>query len=150
MKDRSGSSRLRRALFPVLAVACCMAAPNAKSHAQVHKVGETYLPQSVIIDTDIGGDIDDVYAVALALHSRELNVLGIMTEFENTELEARLTSRFLKEDRARGYPGGGGNAQAGAGEKPSERNTLRRTWARRCDVSQCCGLSSATDPSASG
>jgi purine nucleosidase len=97
MKDRSGSSWLRRARFPVLVVACCMAAPNAKSHAQVHKVGETYLPQSVIIDTDIGGDIDDVYAVALALHSRELNVLGIMTEFENTELEARLTSRFLKE-----------------------------------------------------
>jgi hypothetical protein len=54
-------------------------------------------PQSVIIDTDIGGDIDDVYAVALALHSPELRILGIMTEFVDTTLEARLASRFLKE-----------------------------------------------------
>jgi purine nucleosidase len=58
-------------------------------------------PQSVIIDTDIGGDIDDVYAVALALHSPELRILGIMTEFVDTTLEARLASRFLKET---GYP----------------------------------------------
>ena len=54
-------------------------------------------PQSIIIDTDIGGDIDDVYAVGLALQSPELNILGITTEFVDTTLEARLTSRFLHE-----------------------------------------------------
>jgi purine nucleosidase len=54
-------------------------------------------PQSVLIDTDIGGDIDDAYAIGLALQSPELRILGITTEFVDTTLEARLTSRFLKE-----------------------------------------------------
>jgi purine nucleosidase len=58
---------------------------------------QSVIPQSVIIDTDIGGDIDDAYAVGLALQSPELKILGITTEFVDTTLEARLTSRLLKE-----------------------------------------------------
>ncbi len=61
-------------------------------------------PQSVIIDTDIGGDIDDAYAVGLALQSPELRILGITTEFVDTTLEARLTSRFLQETGHSGIP----------------------------------------------
>ena len=34
-------------------------------------------PQMVIIDTDIGDDIDDAFALALALKSPELRVLGV-------------------------------------------------------------------------
>ena len=36
--------------------------------------------QNIIIDTDIGDDIDD----ALSLNSNGLNVLGISTVFKNT------------------------------------------------------------------
>jgi inosine-uridine nucleoside N-ribohydrolase len=53
-------------------------------------------PQLVIIDTDIGDDIDDAFALALALRSPELKVLGVTTTFGNTELRARLLDRYLK------------------------------------------------------
>src|SRR5579871_1778893 len=52
-------------------------------------------PQLVIIDTDIGDDIDDAFAVALALQSPELKILGITTAFGDTELRARLLDRYL-------------------------------------------------------
>jgi purine nucleosidase len=54
-------------------------------------------PQKVIIDTDIGDDIDDAFAVALALRSPELQILGITTTFGDTETRAKLLDRFLAE-----------------------------------------------------
>ncbi|HTB98919.1 MAG TPA: nucleoside hydrolase [Terracidiphilus sp.] len=52
-------------------------------------------PQLVILDTDIGDDIDDAFALALALQSPELKILGVTTTFGNTELRARLVDRYL-------------------------------------------------------
>jgi purine nucleosidase len=52
-------------------------------------------PQLAIIDTDIGDDIDDAFAVALALRSPELHILGITTAYGDTELRARLLDRYL-------------------------------------------------------
>jgi purine nucleosidase len=54
-------------------------------------------PQKVIIDTDIGDDIDDAFALALALRSPELQILGVTTTFGDTELRAQLASRLLSE-----------------------------------------------------
>src|SRR5689334_23174909 len=53
-------------------------------------------PQPVIIDTDIGDDIDDAFALALALKSPELKVVGVTTTFGNTEMRAKLVDRYLK------------------------------------------------------
>jgi purine nucleosidase len=52
-------------------------------------------PQPVILDTDIGDDIDDAFALALALKSPELKILGVTTAFGDTELRARLVDRYL-------------------------------------------------------
>jgi inosine-uridine nucleoside N-ribohydrolase/predicted GH43/DUF377 family glycosyl hydrolase len=52
-------------------------------------------PQLAILDTDIGDDIDDAFALALALRSPELRLLGITTTYGNTELRARLLDRYL-------------------------------------------------------
>ncbi len=52
-------------------------------------------PQLAIIDTDIGDDIDDAFAVARALRSPELRILGVTTAFGDTELRARLLDRYL-------------------------------------------------------
>src|SRR6266478_2314862 len=54
-------------------------------------------PEKVILDTDIGDDIDDAFAVALALRSPELQILGITTTFGDTETRAKLLDRFLAE-----------------------------------------------------
>jgi len=52
--------------------------------------------QSVILDTDIGDDIDDAFALALVLKSPELHLLGITTEFGDTALRSRLVDRYLQ------------------------------------------------------
>jgi len=54
-------------------------------------------PELVIIDTDIGDDIDDAFAIGLALQSPEVKILGITTAWGNTALRARLVERFLRE-----------------------------------------------------
>ena len=55
----------------------------------------TVTPQLAILDTDIGDDIDDAFALALALRSPELRLLGVTTAYGDTELRARLVDRFL-------------------------------------------------------
>jgi len=52
-------------------------------------------PDLMIIDTDIGGDIDDAYAVALALQSPEIKLLGVTTTYLDPMLQARLVRRML-------------------------------------------------------
>jgi purine nucleosidase len=91
-------SRLRDAmLYALIAIApVTMASLRCPSQPTEKTQGDSP-PQCVIIDTDIGGDIDDVYALGLALQSPEFKILGILTEFEDTTPRARLVSRFLKE-----------------------------------------------------
>ena len=58
----------------------------------------------IILDTDIGDDIDDAFALALALRSPEIEILGITTAWGDTALRARLVNRFLLETHARPVP----------------------------------------------
>jgi len=53
--------------------------------------------EKVIIDTDIGDDVDDGFALALAVKSPELEILGVTTTFGDTEARAKITDRFLGE-----------------------------------------------------
>lgn len=53
--------------------------------------------EKVIIDTDIGDDVDDAFALALAVKSPELQVLGIATTFAETDVRALIVDRFLGE-----------------------------------------------------
>src|SRR5882724_9274712 len=55
------------------------------------------VPEKVLMDTDIGDDLDDAFALALALRSPELHILGITTAFGDTETRAKLVDRFLAE-----------------------------------------------------
>jgi purine nucleosidase len=63
---------------------------TSTAHAQ-----PTESKQLVIIDTDIGDDIDDAFAVGLAVQSPEFRILGITTAFGDTKLRARLAVRML-------------------------------------------------------
>lgn len=78
-------------------------------------------PEKVIIDTDIGDDIDDAFAVALALRSPELQILGITTTFGDTETRAKLLDRFLAEAGRPEIP-----VAAGAPTPPKSNFTQRR------------------------
>lgn len=53
--------------------------------------------EKVIIDTDIGDDIDDAFALAFALSSPQFDILGITTAWGDTQLRARMVDRMLCE-----------------------------------------------------
>jgi inosine-uridine nucleoside N-ribohydrolase len=68
------------------------------SRAQTQKSAQVpSTSEKVIIDTDIGDDIDDAFAIALALRSPELEILGISTTFGDTQARAKIVDRFLGE-----------------------------------------------------
>jgi purine nucleosidase/pyrimidine-specific ribonucleoside hydrolase len=52
------------------------------------------VPVPVLIDTDLGDDIDDALALAFALRSPELEVVGVTTVFQRAGLRARLARRI--------------------------------------------------------
>ena len=51
----------------------------------------------VILDTDIGSDIDDAFALALIINSPEFELLGVTTVSGDTAARARLAAKFLWE-----------------------------------------------------
>lgn len=86
--------------------------------------------QKVILDSDIGDDIDDAFALALAESSPKLQLLGVTTAWGDTALRAQLTARFLRETGHADVPVYAGAAThansiftqakwAGAGPKPA-------------------------------
>lgn len=77
---------------------------------------------TVLIDTDIGDDIDDALALALALRSPELDVVGVTTVFQCAPLRARLVARLLA---AYGRPG----VPVIAGTDRPLLGSVRRDWA---------------------
>lgn len=94
----------------VMALAAAGCSPSAKAPAAAVESGQpvtTGQPvgggqavvagqqQLAILDTDIGDDIDDAFALALVLKSPEIKLLGVTTEFGDTELRARLLDRYL-------------------------------------------------------
>jgi inosine-uridine nucleoside N-ribohydrolase len=87
------SSSFFLALVAMLLV-CAPASPS-KAQQAANPTHTATTPQLVIIDTDIGDDIDDAFALGLALRSPELKILGVTTTFGNTELRARLVERYL-------------------------------------------------------
>jgi purine nucleosidase len=54
-------------------------------------------PELAIFDTDIGDDIDDVFALGIALASPELKIVGITSAWGDTALRSRMVDRVLCE-----------------------------------------------------
>jgi inosine-uridine nucleoside N-ribohydrolase len=82
-------------ILPVLAALLLPIAAVRAAEAGAAAPPSDSAPQLAIIDTDIGDDIDDAFALALALRSPELHILGVTTAFGDTELRARLVDRYL-------------------------------------------------------
>jgi purine nucleosidase len=85
-------------------------------------------PSKIILDTDIGDDIDDAFALALALRSPEIELIGITTAWGDTELRARLANRLLKEAGSTSIPVLAGIATT------NKTNFTQADWARQGDA----------------
>jgi inosine-uridine nucleoside N-ribohydrolase len=93
----AGLALLVGAAFPTQGI-------HAAQGQAAHPESGSTSPQLAWIDTDIGDDIDDAFALGLILRSPELKVLGISTAFGDTETRARLVDRFLAATGATGIP----------------------------------------------
>ncbi len=100
-------------LLPAIALLACTlclhAAPAPK-------------PVPVLLDTDIGTDIDDAFAVALILHSPELDLRAVTTASGDTEARARLVAKMLWVD-------GRHNVPVAAGVPGSKLDIAQTRWA---------------------
>ncbi len=83
--------------FAAAAFTVCILWSSSVSAQTETSASRAKATEKIIIDTDIGNDIDDAFAVGLALHSPEFQVLGISSAWGDTHLRARLLSRLLKE-----------------------------------------------------
>ena len=81
--------------FCFLAAVCLVVSSLASAQQPAASNSKPPEPQLAILDTDIGDDIDDAFALALALRSPELKLLGITTAYGDTALRVRLLDRFL-------------------------------------------------------
>jgi inosine-uridine nucleoside N-ribohydrolase len=120
----------RRRCFALLCFGMVTVAVHAQAGAQ-HAQHAQADAQMVIIDTDIGDDLDDVFAVGLALVSPEVHVIGITTAWGDTALKGRLVDRLLAETGRTDIPVAVGIETHPAGGAPlsqakwAERQPLR-------------------------
>src|SRR5258708_4225660 len=70
----------------------------------------------VILDTDLGGSVDEAFALALILGSPELDLRGVTTVSGNTNIRALMACRFLTMTGRRHTPVAAGAEPQPAGE----------------------------------
>lgn len=78
----------------------------------------------IILDTDIGSDIDDAFALALVINSPELELLGVTTVSGDTQARARLAAKLLWE-----AGGSWGKVPVYAGEPGKPQPIEQTRWA---------------------
>ncbi len=96
--------RMKLACFIAASLCCAIALPCSQGETAPGAPVSTSARQLVILDTDIGDDIDDAFALALVLRSPELQLLGVETAFGDTALRARLVDRYLAAVGRRDIP----------------------------------------------
>lgn len=60
--------------------------------------------QKIILDTDIGGDVEDAFAASLATISSKINLVGITTVTGNTAIRGQIAKKLLKLVSKTGVP----------------------------------------------
>lgn len=89
-------------------------------------------PVPVILDTDIGDDIDDTWALALALKSPEVDLRLVVTDYGNTEHRARIVARLLEVAGRTDVP-------IGIGLKQHDKESPQAEWVKGYDLSRYPG-----------
>lgn len=86
----------------------------------------------VILDTDIGDDIDDTWALAMMLKSPELDVKLVVTDTSNTTYRAKIAAKMLEI-------GGRTDVPVGIGVGFSDKVGRQGAWVEGYDLSSYPG-----------
>ena len=98
----------------------CGASAQSKAHTEPLWSSSVASPQPVVIDTDIGSDIDDSYAIGFALQSQYLDVKLVVTCTDDTTTRAKIVAKLLTIAGRDDIPVGIGLA--------NENNTRHTLW----------------------
>ena len=84
-------------------------------------------PIPVILVTDIGGDIDDTWALGFLLCCPEVDLKMVVSDTGNTEYRARIAARFLQL-------AGRSDVKVGVGLRQSDEEQGQAEWVRGYDL----------------
>src|SRR5216684_1261044 len=82
------------ALLGFFAASCVPCVGQSNLSASAGAAGKA----KILLDTDIGDDVDDAFALGLALQSPEVEIVGVTTAWGDTSLRARMARRMLLEN----------------------------------------------------
>jgi len=85
-------------------------------------------PIPVILDTDIGDDIDDTWALAMLLRSPGLDIRLITTDYGNTVYRAKIVAKLLEVAGRTDIP-------IGIGVKENDNEGAQAEWVKDYDLS---------------
>lgn len=80
---------------------------NLSMYPATHQIGGASM-EKIIIDTDIGTDIDDAFALLLALKSPEIQLEAVTTAHGDTDTRSRIAMKILKLSGRQDIPVGSG------------------------------------------
>ena len=115
---------MKKILYTLL-IACGAAMQGA--YGRTAEQANNAAPEKVVVDTDIGDDIDDALALALLLKSPQVQLLAVTTAWGDTRSRAQLVDRFLKETGYSDTPVGIGIEK----HSPKEGVFSQRRWAEQ-------------------
>jgi len=95
--------------------------------------GRSRMKIPVILDTDIGSDIDDTWALSMLLKSPELDAKLILTETGNTTYRAKIVAKMLKAARRTDIP-------VGIGIHSDDRMGRQAEWVEGFDLTTYPGV----------
>jgi inosine-uridine nucleoside N-ribohydrolase len=101
-------------------VACCVLCASALAGASASAQER----RPIVLDTDLGSDLGDAVALALALASPELDLRGVTTVGGDTQVRALMACRFLTMTGRRHIP-------VAAGAAPQPERAISATGAYR-------------------
>jgi inosine-uridine nucleoside N-ribohydrolase len=118
--------------FPQLLAGLCFLSLFSfpASRASAPAPGSARTP--VILDTDIGDDIDDTWALCFLLRSPELDLKLVVTDYGNTEYRARIVARLLQIAGRTDVP-------VGIGVKQNDSMGKQGPWVKDYDLSRYPG-----------
>jgi purine nucleosidase len=76
----------------------------------------------VILDTDIGGDIDDAWALGFAMLAPDIELVGVTISDGNTPARAKVACKLL-------HAGGRSDVPVAVGRKTHDKYEMQFTWA---------------------
>ncbi len=105
--------------------------PDGRAHEQPGKAKTSGVP--VILDTDIGTDIDDTWALALILSLPELDLKLVVTDHGDTVTRARIVAKLLQASGRTDIP-------VGIGLRGKPVPVLQKDWVGDYDLADYPGV----------